>query len=340
MYAYRTEKVLIFMKHWKIYLKNTFNQLLEKNIKLNELSENEIEFSVKNSKGKVNISFQAYEREEEIPSIYDFTILWGWKFPDIVFRNCEKLKWIQTSSAGVDHLLENRFFPSKVILTNARGFHGELIAQYVLGSILGHTKGLFVNVQANMNGETHSLLPDTLKDKIVGIVGTGDIGSSTAKICSMLGLKTIGLRRTGGQKKWFDKIYTTEQYKEFYPQCNFLVLTAPLTSETKYMIDKKILNLLPSDAYLINVGRGELLIEDELINAIESGHIAGSTLDVWEGKKPSEKLLNCKQILITPHFSSLSRDYANSATKIFIENLFKFINDKPLFNIVNKKLGY
>ncbi|MFC1853031.1 D-2-hydroxyacid dehydrogenase [candidate division CSSED10-310 bacterium] len=334
--------IVSYLQRWELYQDRFLNCISNQIVEMQQQQENQISLVLeKKDKSRITINFYSFSPSKNINIKMDFDILWCWKFPIEYVPQPSGLRWIQTISAGVDQILEKRSLPEEIIITNAKGFQAEPIAEYVLGAILGHAKGLFYNVQANKDKRMKSMMPDTLNKKVLGIIGTGNIGSKIAQIARNFGLKTIGLKKHPGRRPaGFERVYLPSDATDFYKTVDYLVIAAPLTPETRNMINDRVLRLLPQGAYLVNVGRGEIIVEEDLIRAVKEGHLSGATLDVWRKKTPQPDFFDQERFLITPHFSGFSRYYAQHAATIFGQNLLRFINREPLNFVIDRSNGY
>lgn len=263
-------------------------------------------------------------------------------FPSI--KNARNLKWIQSFSAGVEKVLTPEIIKSKVIVTNVSGIHVVPISEHVLGIMLIFTRRFydsFVN-QQNKKWKANQDLTE-LRDKTVLVVGLGHIGVEVSRLAKCFGAKVIAVKQNVKNKPVFvDKLYSKEQLGRALPKSDFVVLCLPLTPKTHRLFDLKKLKLMKKTAILINIGRGEVLNEIELIYALDKKIIKGAALDVTEEEPLPKKspLWNMKNVVITPHHSGMSEKYMDRAIDVFCLNLKAYLKGKPLPNLVDKKRGY
>ncbi|MBN2381555.1 D-2-hydroxyacid dehydrogenase [bacterium] len=288
----------------------------------------------------LDIGFFAPGEEKQIP--LDFDILWCWYFPEQLLTQADRLVWVQSTGAGVDSFIMSGQLPAQTLITQSKGFHGLPMAEYVFGALLGHCKGLFTNLIANREqGRMAQLLPTTLTGQILGIIGTGSIGQEIARCARCFGMKNRGLRRSRNElAPFFDEVFTVADRMAFCHGLSYVIIVAPLTPETKGLIDHDFLYSLAKGAVLINVGRGEIIVEPDLIEALRSGQLSQAILDVWTGEKPDPELFRLENLLITPHFSGLFKEYADHAARIFTDNLLRFISGEKLLYLIDRERGY
>ncbi|MDF5738513.1 MULTISPECIES: D-2-hydroxyacid dehydrogenase [unclassified Nostoc] len=254
------------------------------------------------------------------------------------------LRWQQTPSAGVNHILTPIFLQHDIILTNAAGVHAIPISEFVLTLILYHAKQLR-QLQADHDQriwEKSWLVLPELANSTVLIVGTGNIGQAIASRAKAFGARVWGGRRHPESLPNFDKIVGTDEWHALLPEVDYIIVATPLTPETKGLIDETVLRSLPSHAYLINVGRGAVVDESALTKALTEGWIAGAGLDTVsiEPLPPESPLWSLPNLFITPHTSAISPALKGRIAALFLDNLERYRAGQPLRNVVNKQAGY
>jgi phosphoglycerate dehydrogenase-like enzyme len=261
------------------------------------------------------------------------------------------IRWQQTPSAGVNHILTPIFLEHDIILTNGAGVHAIPISEFVLTLILYHAKQLR-KLQADHDQrrwEKSWLVLPELANSTVLILGTGNIGQAIASRARAFGARVWGGRRRPEPLTNFDKIVVGNEWHALLPEVDYLVVATPLTPETKALIDETVLRWrsppkasLPSHAYLINVGRGAVVDESALTKALTEGWIAGAGLDTVsiEPLPPESPLWSLPNLLITPHTSAISPTLKERITALFLDNLERYRVGQPLRNVVNKQAGY
>jgi len=301
------------------------------------------------------------EPESITPLVREVEVLYTYHVP-FVPADAPRLRWIQLSSAGADHLVESPILDSPVIITTASGIHAVPIAEFVLGSMIAWSRkfSLLQEYQQQHKwpaGRWPVLRGHELRDKTLGIVGYGSIGREIARLASAFGMRILASKRathnlqdqgyfipgTGDPDGLLPaEVYSPERLPEMLSQCDFVVITVPLTPQTRKLIGEAELRAMPSHACLINVARGEVVDEPTLIRALQEGWIAGAVLDVFEEEPLSadSPLWNMDNVLITPHIAGATFRYDDRAVALFAENLRRYLAGEPLLNVVNPRLLY
>ncbi len=258
--------------------------------------------------------------------------------------NAKNLKWIHSFSAGVEKVLTPEVVKSKVIVTNSSGIHAIPIAEHVLGFMLIFTRRFYdtFRKQERKVWRTNQDLTE-LRSKTVLIVGLGHIGTEVARLASLLGSHVLAIKQDIKHKpKFVDKLFTIEKLEQILPKTDFIISCLPLTNETHHLFDMKKFKMMKKTAIIINIGRGGLIHEKELIRALDKKIIGGAALDVTEEEPlPQEsRLWRMENVVITPHHSGWSEKYMDRAIDLFCINLKAYLAKKPLPNLVDKKRGY
>ncbi len=278
--------------------------------------------------------------EKEMEEIVDADIFFG-RIPQSVFIAGKKLRWVQVFGAGV----ETQFFPelvnSDVILTNTSGAYNHTMADQAFALILAISRGIAMferNRKQRIWGRTNML--HQLAGQTLGIVGLGNIGSEIAKRGKAFGMKIVAVDiRDMECPSYVDQLCKLDKLDDALRQSDYLVLIVPLTDITKGMIGKEQLKKMKPTAYLINIGRGQLVDEKALIEALKTGVIAGAGLDVFEKEPlpPDSELWDMENVVMSPHVGGLSPETRALSFEIFLDNFKRFISNKPLRNVVDKK---
>lgn len=249
------------------------------------------------------------------------------------------VKWIQSMYAGVEALMD----PSlrrDYILTNARGVFGELMSEYVLGYLLAHEKRIFERFKAQQAGKWDRFESGLLRGKTLGLLGVGSIGAHIAGVAKSFRMNVWGYTRGSEISTHVDKYFHGDDLLKFVEGLDYLVVILPRTQDTDRIVDAKLLDALPAQAVLINVGRGNAVDESALAAALESNRIAGAVLDVTaeEPLPEGHPFWKTKNLLLTFHTSAIS--YPEDITKLFIENYHLYLAGKPLKYQVDFERGY
>lgn len=271
-------------------------------------------------------------------------IIYGLFSTSDLFARAPKLKWIHIASAGVEELLTPEFLKSKVTLTNVSGIHATPIGEFVMEMMLMFVKKAPLCFEMKQAREWHRLIPSVLRNKTVSIIGLGSIGQEVARLSKAFGMKVIASRRSikKGCSRNVDILYSAAQLPELLTESDFVVLCLPLTPETNKLIGFRELHMMKPTAYLINIGRGSIIDETALIQALEEKLIAGAGLDVFavEPLPKDSKLWELPNVIFSPHISGEMEDYFAQSTELFCKNLQRYIEGKRLSNIVSKQKGY
>ncbi len=259
-------------------------------------------------------------------------------------KNIGNIKWVHLFSAGVEKVLTPEIIASKMIVSNSSGIHAIPIAEHVLGMILIFTRR-FYNSFKMQQEKVWKKDPNVseIRGKTVLIAGLGNIGNEIARLSHCFGANVIAVKQNIKDKPEFvSRIYSGNNLDKALAIADFVVISLPLTSQTKHMFNMSKFKLMKKSAILINIGRGGLVNEKELIQALEKKIIAGAGLDVTEQEPlPKEsKLWDMENVIITPHHSGWSEKYMDRAIDLFCINLKSYLNNKKLPNLVDKSRGY
>ncbi len=248
----------------------------------------------------------------------------------------DELRWFHSFSAGVDSPVFKALLDRGIVLTNSSGASAPSIAQYVLAMMLYRSKPIEAWRESQGRREWTPLPGSDLTGKTAGIIGTGAIGGEVARLAKAFGMRTIGVRRSGKPARHIDEMATVRRLRYLLRESDFVVLACPLTKETEGLIGERELRAMKPSATLINVARGRIVDESQLIRALEDGWIAGACLDVFtrEPLPETSPLWSLPNVIVTPHNSGVSPLNMERAMAIFIDNLARFVADKPLRNRV------
>lgn len=266
-----------------------------------------------------------------------------WQIPPLI-PAAKNLKWIHSFSAGVDRLLEPEIIDSSVIVSNSSGIHAAPIAEHILGFILIFTRGFYHSFR-NQERRVWQKKDDIseLRGRTVLIAGFGDIGREAARLAHAFGCRVIAISRTGENKPaYVAELKTADKLAQMLPQADFIVIAAPYTKETHHWFGMREFRRMKRSAILINIARGAIVNEKDLIAALRKKLIAGAGLDVTE-EEPlprTSPLWGMPNVVITPHHSGISEKYMDRAIERLRFNLKAFRRGARLPNLVDKKRGY
>lgn len=311
--------------------------------------ENSHREKMRNTAERLGCSIAFYPTSEEaLPHLENTNILYAPSdahSPELV-KAAPNLQWFATFYAGVDYLLSTGALKEDVILTNGSGAYGVTIAEHlVMTTIMLMRRYPEYHQIVSQKGFKQDLPIRSVYGSTIVVCGTGDIGSKFAqRLRPFSPAKVIGVNRTGRQAEGFDEIYPIQELDRILPLADVLVLTLPGTPETVNLITKDRLALLKKEAFLINIGRGSCLDQDALVQALNSGALAGAALDVFQTEPipQHDPIWNAENLIITPHCSGqLTLAYTRDAhADMFCENLIRFCQGEPLQHIVDQNLAY
>jgi phosphoglycerate dehydrogenase-like enzyme len=263
-----------------------------------------------------------------------------------VFLMAPKLAWVHSRNAGLDSFLFPELVESPVTLTNGSGVFSPPLGEFALAAMLYFAKDFrrMIRNQVAAKWEPFDVL--RLAGQTVGIVGYGDIGREVAWRAKAMGMRVLALKRhlppPGIDLGPIEKMYPPSELREMIAICDYVVVAAPLTAETHHMIAEPEFAAMKPDAVIINVGRGPVIDEAAMVQALAQGKIKGAGLDVFEHEPlPAESpLYKMENVLVSPHCADNTPDWLDNAMKFFIAQFEHFQKGEPLQNIVDKHLGY
>ena len=263
-------------------------------------------------------------------------------FPKLVADNlasARNLKWLQTTSVGVDVLIKPGM-PRNYVLTNARGILGPKLTEYAFGHILAYKKRIFENHELQNLKKWDTIFTDSLAGETLVVLGTGDIGSNIAMVAKAFGMRTVGFRTKKKPVEYFDEVYGSEDLSTALSQGDYVVSVLPATPETNDIIRAETIVHMKDGVVFMNIGRGNAVNEEDVLNAVQNGKIARVVLDVFK-KEPlplDSPLWNEKNIVITPHMAGYAG--VTALVKSFAENYERFRSGKELLHCVDFEKGY
>lgn len=253
------------------------------------------------------------------------------------------LKWVHVSAAGVSQLLFDELIRSDITYTNSRGVLSRSIAEFALGFVLDLAKDAQGSFRLQQQKRWQHRVTRKIQGQSALVVGTGSIGRETARLFRAVGMNVDGAGRTArdGDAE-FGRIHSSRDLARVVHGYDYLVLAAPLTNDTRGLVNAEVLAAMKPTAHLINVGRGELVYTGALTEALAAGSIAGAALDVVHPEPLPEghALWSMENVIITPHMGGDTEDYLDDLGKLFIDNLKRYRNTEPLHNVVDKTLGF
>lgn len=269
--------------------------------------------------------------------------LLGWGAPAGVLPRMERLRWIQSLTAGVEGWLALPDLPEGVALTCARGTHRESMPENILGAIFHIAKPYHQIMLDNAEAKWVRRVATPLGGKVLGILGLGAIGAELARKAAALDMRVIGTKRNpAGAIPGVERIYAPAQTDEVLAQSDFVVLLLPATPETEEFIDAQRLAAMKPGAWLINFGRGAIIRDADLIAAVTEKRIAGAILDVFrqEPLPASDPFWRTPGITVLPHIGGGHPTRDRVVAGLFADNLARFLDGRPLRELVDRRAGY
>lgn len=250
-----------------------------------------------------------------------------------------ELKWVQSTFAGTEALCAPAL-RRDYLLTGIKGIFGPYMSEYILGYILALERHFFEVRQNQSDKVWQDISYQSLRGITIGILGLGSIGRHIAKTAAHFGMRVLGLKRSADPVPHVEALYTMARLEKFLMTLDYLVVTLPHTPETNQLINLKTLGKMKSSAIVINVGRGAVINEADLIQALRDQTIRGAVLDVFEHEPlpPTSPLWSMSNVIITPHISAIS--FPKDIVAIFVDNYRRFVAQKPLKYLVDFDKGY
>lgn len=248
--------------------------------------------------------------------------------PDELLAHAESLQWVQALSAGVNTYDVDAIETADIVLTTVSGIHAQPIAEQVLGYMLAFERGLHTAFRQQQRGMWERYWVGELRDSTLGIVGVGAIGRRIAELASAFDMETLGIKRdleTGDD--YVDELFGPDGLYEVLVRSDYVVLACPLTDETRGLIGREELQTMNDEGVLINIARGEIVEEETLIRALQSGWIRGAALDVFstEPLPMDSPLWYLSNVIATPHMAGLTPHYMERSAAIVSENYRAFV---------------
>ncbi len=254
-----------------------------------------------------------------------------------------KLRWIHITGAGIEPLLPLDWLPQQTVLTNNSGVHADKIRESSAMMLLMLNSRVPTIVSNQRNARWEQIFSPAIRGKTVLIIGVGDMGGAAAQAARQLGLRILGVRRSGTPHTDVDQMFRTDDLDMALPLADFVLLAAPLTPETKLLIDKRRIRLMKPGAGLINIGRAGLVDYAALEDALCEGRLSGAVLDVYDPEPlpPSSPLWMLNNLIIMPHVTSDDEEqYLPKSFDLVFENVRRLTAGKQLLNVVDPELGY
>lgn len=260
------------------------------------------------------------------------------------FLALPNLRWVHSRSAGLDSLLFPELVESAIPLTNGTGVFSQSLGEFALAVILYFAKDIRRLLRNQEACRWEQFYVEEVAGQTVGIVGYGDIGQAVASRVHAMGMRVLALKRhpPAAGDPFVERFYRPSELNAMLSDCDFVVVAAPLTPETRHMISDDAVAAMKPNAVVINIGRGPVIDQAALVRALSAGRIKGAGLDVFE-REPipqDDPIFKLPNVLISPHSADQTKDWLNQAMQFFLEQYQRFSGGQPLKNIVEKHLGY
>lgn len=262
----------------------------------------------------------------------------------------EALRWISFWSAGLDGKVTPQLAERNLLLTTASGVHGANIAEHVMGWMLVFTRAMHYHLRGQLAGEwrrdSWSTGAGELTGQTLGIVGLGHIGEGLAFRARAFGMRVIATKRNPETRFdpsiLVDAVYPPSELRRLLSESDHVCVTVPYAPSNHHLLNAEMLSAMKPTAYLYNIGRGKVIDEVALIEALREGRIAGAGLDVFEQEPlPSESpLWAMPNVLISPHVAGVTPHYFKRAAQLLAENLHRYLNQERLSNLYDPAKGY
>jgi phosphoglycerate dehydrogenase-like enzyme len=255
------------------------------------------------------------------------------------------LRWVQLTSAGVPQDLCALAEKRGLQITNLAGLYGPSIAEHAIGLMLMLARKFQIAVRQQVEqrwdrGVARSM--SVIHGRTLAIIGLGSIGRSSARLAHAFGMRVLGCRRTDRPTPDVDRLYPCGQFREMLPEADFVAVAAPLTRHTESMLGRAEFQAMKRGAFYINVSRGGVAEESALLDALQSGQLAGAGLDVFGTEPPpaGHPFWAMPQVIMSPHVSGETVNQSPLPAERFARNLHAWLNGRPLEGMVNLKWGY
>jgi phosphoglycerate dehydrogenase-like enzyme len=279
-------------------------------------------------------------------------LLVGYPVPSVLATRAPGLHWAHHTQAGVSNLHSSDLWTSSVMLTSSRGYvTATAIAEYVIAAAFHFASGLQEATRQKGTREFIRAGYDlrTVTGSTMGVVGLGGIGGEVARLARLVGMRVVATRRSATAARenvdGVDLLLPADRLTDLAAESDVVAVCTQLTVQTRRLIDAGTFAAMRPNAVLVNVARGEVVDEEALVRALQHGQIRGAVLDVYEGeldgRPPRRELVELPQVVLTPHISGTGDAAGRERTKeLFAENLRRFLDGRPLLNLVDRNRGY
>jgi phosphoglycerate dehydrogenase-like enzyme len=280
---------------------------------------------------------------DELPGA-DVLFVWGQRAGAVAkaWPKADALRWVHVTGAGAGQVLPAEVLASDAVVTSSRGLFDEPIAEYVLGLVLAFAKDLPGRMRLQETRAWQHRETERITGKRALITGTGSIARAIARRLTAAGLQVAGVGRLGrpGDPD-FGLVLPMDRFVEALRQADYLIMASPLSDDTRGLLNAAALAQMRPTARVINVGRAGLLVTADLVSALRERRIAGAALDIFPDERLAESspLWTAPNVLISPHMSGQVVGWRDELISLFIDNLARYVEGRPLRNVVAKPAG-
>jgi phosphoglycerate dehydrogenase-like enzyme len=262
-----------------------------------------------------------------------------------VLRIAPRVRWVHSRSAGLDSVLFPELVESPVVLTNGRGVFSQSLGEFAIGAALFFAKDFRRMVQSQEQGRWDPFDIVEIRGQTMGIVGYGDIGRAVASRAKAMGMRVVAVRRRpelSADDPEVDEVLPMTRIPDLLKQADYVTVAAPLAEGTRGLIGEAELGAMKPEAVIINIGRGPVIAEAALVQALQERRIRGAALDVFDEEPLAEghPFYRLDNVLLSPHCADHTPTWLEDAMRFFLDNFERYRNGEPLLNVVDKRLGY
>lgn len=283
------------------------------------------------------------DKSEMEKQIVDADILITFKFDMEMLDRAKKVKWVQALSAGVDSYPLDEIKKRGIILTNGRGIHKIYMAEYAICVMIMLARNIHTMLLNKYEGKwDRKINQGEINGATLGILGLGSIGVEIAKKAKFMGMHVIGVKGSISDVEYVDKIYLPDDMAQVFKTSDYIINLLPSMQNTFKIIDKRYFDIMKEDACFINMGRGNTVNEDDMIQALKNGKIRALASDVFftEPLPEDSPLWKMENVIITPHLCGESNKYMERALPIIENNIKAYMGEGEFVNLVSFEKGY
>ncbi len=288
---------------------------------------------------------EAYPKvKEALPHLADAdaVAMWGFQNATPILEAAPHLQWVHSLSDGVERLLVPAMFERDIILTNSHGVHDNAVSEHTLAFILAWYHRLHEAMRSQYQREWKRPTGDVLTGKRLLIVGFGGIGRAIAAKARPFGMTILAVKRTPAPDPLADEMYGAADLLSILPTADVIVAALPSTADTERVFDEKAFSVMKEGALFVNIARASVVDETALINALQSGHLAGAALDVFNSEPipDDHPFWDMPNVIMTPHTASRTPDSWARVLALLRDNFAAWSEGRPMANVIDKRKGY